>query len=675
MFTKFIYIALFAAIICIYHKIYLLLHPIFEKLTHLVFLTRMKKVLYCLLTFFLLSSLSVFGGTWTSGSTTVTTSGSTVTVSGSGAMADYNHFFDPSWVSNSITTIIINEGVTHIGAYAFIEATNVTSVTIPTSVTSIGESAFGASPKIARINYNGSPNEWASITFANNAANPFGDSDAASRNFYFHGCDFTTTTLTLSPGLERVNDYAFYNMKIANLNIPGSVEHIGNYAFSCAVSTSVCVNRATPPSAGTNAITYGSSAKLYVPSSAVSAYNAAGKPWKNASYMYGPGATGQTLSGTLNASYGEGVTWTLDEDGILTFDASSPSASKSITLGAGSSYPWGNFRRLVDKVRLRGEISALGNALAYHWFLRGVILDQNTIPTCSNNIAVSSIGQTAYNSLFNPCHPLTMQVKLSSLISPTETAKLGSVPWNDDEHWVVAIDEEVVIDENSTDNMELLEAVRTYIHSPFTMRLQRSVSNAYYNTFCSPIALTAEQVENTFGAGTLIHELASTTYDAGANELTLNFADSQDFMDAGVPYLLWPANNVVNPVFNDVEPAAVANAESTVNASHVDFNGTLEPRTVTSSEIADKSFIFLQADNQLNWANTGTLKGMRAFWSLTGNVPVRAIAKRPVMNIGSATTRIGEVPDNNEQCTKVLRDGQVIIIRDGNEYNIMGIRL
>ena len=152
MFTKFIYIALFAAIICIYHKIYLLLHPIFEKLTHLVFLTRMKKVLYCLLTFFLLSSLSVFGGTWTSGSTTVTTSGSTVTVSGSGAMADYNHFFDPSWVSNSITTIIINEGVTHIGAYAFIEATNVTSVTIPTSVTSIGESAFGASPKIARIN-------------------------------------------------------------------------------------------------------------------------------------------------------------------------------------------------------------------------------------------------------------------------------------------------------------------------------------------------------------------------------------------------------------------------------------------------------------------------------------------------------------------------------------------
>jgi hypothetical protein len=223
--------------------------------------------------------------------------------------------------------------------------------------------------------------------------------------------------------------------------------------------------------------------------------------------------------------------------------------------------------------------------------------------------------------------------------------------------------------------MELLEAVRAYIDMPFTIQLRRSVSNAYYNTFCSPIDLTAEQVEATFGTGTLIHELASTSYDAGANELTLNFADSQDFMDAGVPYLLWPANNVVNPVFNNVDPASVADAEGAVNASHVVFRGTLEPRDVTTAEISAKNFIFLQADNHLNWANSGTLKGMRAYWLLKEGVPAHALARRPVMRIGSAATRIGEVPDNNEQCTKVLRDGQVIIIRDGKEYNIMGISL
>ena len=638
----------------------------------------MKKSYFsCLLTTFfsLLICVEAVAGSWPSGETTITTSGSIVTVSGNGAMADYDYLFAPSWVSNSITTIIINEGVTHIGAYAFIKATNVTSVTIPTSVTSIGESAFGASPKIARINYNGSPNEWASITFANNAANPFGDSDAASRNFYFHGCDFTTTTLTLAPGLTTVNNYAFYNSSIANLNIPGSVGYIGDYAFSCAVSTSVCVNRATPPSAGTNAITYGGSAKLYVPSSAVSAYNAAGKPWKNASYMYGPGATGQTLSGTLSAEYGSGVTWALDEDGVLTFDASSPSASKSITLGAGQNYPWGYFRRLVDKVRLRGEITALGDALAYHWFLSGVVLDQNTVPTCSNNIGSSSLsGTTSYNSLFNPCHPLTINVNLSTLLDPDEQAKIESAPWNDDEHWVVAIDEEVVIDENSTDNMERLEAVRTYVSTPVTIQLQRSVSNDYYNTFCSPIDLTAEQVEATFGADTRIHALESTTYDAGANELTLNFADSQNFMEAGVPYLFLPANSVVNPTFTDVEPTSVAASEGVVDADHVVFHGTIEPRAVSASEIAAQNFIFLQAGNHLNWANAGTLKGMRAYWLLKNGVPARALERRPQMQIGRKTpTGVEKVQSDNVQSTKVLRDGQLIIIRDGKEYNVMGI--
>lgn len=683
MFAKIILFAFFATDIFLFQKKYLLLQIICHfLLTHTLYKILMRKVLFCLLTFLLLSSISVFGGTWTSGSTTVTTSGSTVTVSGSGAMADYDYEFDTPWLTSDITSIVIEEGITHIGAYAFIgdyyNPSNVTSVTIPTSVTTIGEDAFASNLKMANIYYAGSPNEWASVTFANDAANPFGDSNASDRKFYFHGCDFTTTTLTLSPGLERVNDYAFYKMKIANLNIPGSVTYIGRWAFKCSISGTVCVNRPTPPTTGYQALSYTTAAKLYVPLGSESTYTSAGTPWYRSSYGASDGASsinGQEVSGILSAAYGDGVTWELDENGILTFDASAPSASKSVTLAAGGSYPWGNFRRLVDKVRLRGEITALGDALAYHWFLRGVILDQNTIPTCSNNIAVSNIGQTAYNSLFNPCHPLTMQVKLSSLISPTETAKLESAPWNDDVHWVVAIDEEVVIDENSTDNMELLEAVRTYIHSPFTMQLQRSVSNAYYNTFCSPIDLTAEQVEATFGAGTLIHELASTTYDAGANELTLNFADSQDFMEAGVPYLFQPANNVVNPVFSDVEPATVANAEGIVNASHVIFHGTLEPRDVTAAEIAAEKFIFLQADNHLNWANSGTLKGMRAYWLLKEGVPAHALAKRPVMRIGNAPTGIGEVPDNNEQCTKVLRDGQVIIIRDGKEYNIMGISL
>ena len=459
----------------------------------------MKKVLVrnLLTLFFTLQALSAWGGTWTSGNTTVTTSGSTITVSPkpgtNGAMADKTYTFDPAWVSSDMTQIVIEEGVTHIGAYAFIEANTITRVDIPTSVTSIGEDAFGSCSKIKEIRYAGSPNQWASIAFSNDAANPFWDAELASyHDFYFHGCDFTTRTLTLEPGITTINNYAFANATIQNLNIPGTVEHIGAYAFRCSVSSTVCVNRTTPPSAGTNAITYGASANLYVPTSAVSAYNAAGKPWKNATRAYGPGATGQAISGTLNSTYGSGVTWALGQDGILTFDASASGASKSITLGGGTDYPWGNFRRLVHKIKLRGEIEALGNALAYHWFLTGIILDQNTVPTCSKNIGSSSItstGSTAYNSIFNPCHPLTINVKLATLLDDTESDKLLTAPWNDG-HWQVALDGKVIVDENE-DNTELLTAVQDKVTAPFTMEFKRSLTNASYNTFCSPIPLTA----------------------------------------------------------------------------------------------------------------------------------------------------------------------------------------
>ncbi len=636
----------------------------------------MKKVLYCLLTaFFLLPIVSVHG------SISHSISGTILTISGSGAMPDYTMDGSP-WEEEmeSITEVIINDGITHIGENAFFEAKNLATITIPTSVISIGRDAFGSCLKMANVKFKGSTNEWASIDFENNVAAPFWDSNAPNRHFYFYGSNTATTVLVLTPGITEVKAYAFANAnKLTDINIPGSVSYIGAYAFRCSVSTTVCVNRFVPPvTAGKNSITYGGSAKLYVPTGSKSAYVAAGMPWKYDSGTYGLSSGAiyeQNVSGSTLGTYGANVEWELGEDGVLTLDASDPSASKNITIDAASTakMPWYYFRRLVHKIELKGEITAINNTLHYHYGIFELILNQNTIPTVSATYIATS-GSTAYSSLFNPRDLLTLRIKLSTLLSPSETAKLESAPWNDG-HWVVAIDEEVVIDENSTDNMELLEAVRTYVSTPVTIQLQRSVSNAYYNTFCSPIDLTAEQVENTFGTGTLIHALASTTYDAGANELTLNFADSQDFMEAGVPYLFQPANNVVNPVFNNVDPASVADAEGAVNASHVVFRGTLEPRDVTTDEIAAQNFIFLQADNHLNWANSGTLKGMRAYWLLKEGVPAHALARRPVMRIGSAATRIGEVPDNNEQCTKVLRDGQVIIIRDGKEYNIMGISL
>ena len=83
---------------------------------------------------------------WTS-SVTWTLENGVLTISGTGAMHDYGWTWDDN-VSpfyekrNQITSVVITEGVTHIGDRAFIWCSKITSVSIPASVETIGESVF-----------------------------------------------------------------------------------------------------------------------------------------------------------------------------------------------------------------------------------------------------------------------------------------------------------------------------------------------------------------------------------------------------------------------------------------------------------------------------------------------------------------------------------------------------
>ena len=83
---------------------------------------------------------------WTSGSTTCTFVLSTgvLTVSGTGAMANYTNQSLPGWYSlrDYITQVVVEEGVTDIGTYAFYKCSAVVTVTIPSTMRTIGDYAF-----------------------------------------------------------------------------------------------------------------------------------------------------------------------------------------------------------------------------------------------------------------------------------------------------------------------------------------------------------------------------------------------------------------------------------------------------------------------------------------------------------------------------------------------------
>ena len=63
-------------------------------------------------------------------------------IQGTGPMYDYQASLEAPWASmSSITSVVIENGVTSIGKYAF-ALCSMTSVSIPESVISIGDSAF-----------------------------------------------------------------------------------------------------------------------------------------------------------------------------------------------------------------------------------------------------------------------------------------------------------------------------------------------------------------------------------------------------------------------------------------------------------------------------------------------------------------------------------------------------
>ena len=65
-------------------------------------------------------------------------------ISGTGAMTDFNDPDDVPWAAylDDITSVIVQSGVTHIGAFAFYLCRNLTSVSLSEGLTSIGLSAF-----------------------------------------------------------------------------------------------------------------------------------------------------------------------------------------------------------------------------------------------------------------------------------------------------------------------------------------------------------------------------------------------------------------------------------------------------------------------------------------------------------------------------------------------------
>ena len=257
-----------------------------------------------------------------------------LTISGKGGMHGYSYPKRAPWGDSreKVKRIIIGDGVTTIGEFAFRDCSALTSVTIPNSVTTIGDGAFGDCRSLTFVTipnsvttiggsafYNCSeltfvtiPNsvttigdgafyncsELTSVTIPNSVTtigyNAFSycksltsvtipNSVTTIAGRAFSGCS-ALTSVTIPNSVTKIGDYAFFNCSaLTTVTIPNSVTKIGDNAFSyCINITQISSEAVVPPTCESGVFFYinKSKCKLIAPKNSLDAYKQADK-WKD----------------------------------------------------------------------------------------------------------------------------------------------------------------------------------------------------------------------------------------------------------------------------------------------------------------------------------------------------------------------------------------------------------
>lgn len=199
----------------------------------------------------------------------------TLTISGSGKMDSYDPYMvSAPWLlyQDDIRALVVEEGVTALGSYAFSGCTKLASVSLPGSCESIGDycfsgctalrtlelpvgmksvgmdafyfcsalqnvtlpytleklgaSAFYYATALQNVYYGDGVSSWTRLSFGNRYANPM----CYAEHIYL--CGEEPTSISMLPGNTAFPAYVFMNWKsVTELNIPESIRTIGDYCF------------------------------------------------------------------------------------------------------------------------------------------------------------------------------------------------------------------------------------------------------------------------------------------------------------------------------------------------------------------------------------------------------------------------------------------------------------
>ena len=222
-----------------------------------------------------------------------------------------------------------------------------------------------------------------------------------------------------------------------------------------------------------------------------------------------------------------------------------------------------------------------------------------------------------------------------------------------------------------SDQQDNSSVLLPYLSQLVDVDLVRTLTPGMFNTLCLPFALSAEEVSDTWGAGTIIGVLKEGEIDVPHATSPLPFPRHDD-LPAMTPVIIQPMQPGANPHF-DNRTIETADAECRTITPLLDFVGILDRTTL---QPGNTNLLFLQAGNVLMWPSTndsGQMNPLRAYFEAKG-AGASAAGQRMATRIRFAAdtaTDYDRLP-SSPAATKFLHHGALIIMREGKMYNIQG---
>lgn len=189
--------------------------------------------------------------------------------------------------------------------------------------------------------------------------------------------------------------------------------------------------------------------------------------------------------------------------------------------------------------------------------------------------------------------------------------------------------------------------------------------NGRYSTICLPFDLTTAEVA---AAGSFYELVAFDGTNLGFNPVTTT--------EAYKPYLFIPKTNYpFNNLGNKTIKALPAETQTALAAAT--FKGIMQPindvknaesGTVYGYDASNGNFVKVVAGS-----GAVSINAFRAYIVLPASA--QALPARLNVAIRQMPTSVSDIQSATSDTKKIIRDGQIIIIRNGEEYNIQGQKL